>query len=179
MSSDEVQKPPEEINIDEKKEEDKQLPPEEKDLNYKELFFMHPSQKDKKKKDFTEYTRVDMSLLNKKRERKDENGESDENNNKYNEDKNVNEQNEDDINEKKEEEINEKNEDMKDTKNEEQNIETNNNNKDEEVKENDLEKNLPKELLELIEERKGKEPFTAADFEKYKVFKKLDINFSK
>ena len=171
MSSEEVQKPPEEINIDEKKEEDKQLPPEDKDLNYKELFFMHPSQKDKKKKDFTEYTRVDMSLLNKKRERKGENGESDENNNKYNEDKNVNEQNEDDINEKKEEEINEKNE--------EQNIETNNNNKDEEVKENDLEKNLPKELLELIEQRKDKEPFTAVDFEKYKVFKKLDFNFSK
>ena len=35
MSSEEVQKPPEEINIDEKKEEDKQLHPEDKDLNYK------------------------------------------------------------------------------------------------------------------------------------------------
>ena len=122
---------------------------------------------------------LEIIKYSKKRERKDGNGELDENNNKFNEDKNVNEQNEDDINEKKEEEINEKNEDMKDTKNEEQNIETNNNNKDEEVKENDLEKNLPKELLELIEQRKDKEPFTAVDFEKYKVFKKLDFNFSK
>ena len=34
-------------------------------------------------------------------------------------------------------------------------------------------------LLELIEQRKDKEPFTAQDFEKYKAFKKLDINFSK
>ena len=53
------------------------------------------------------------------------------------------------------------------------------NNNEEEIKENDLENNLPKELLELIEERKDKEPFTAADFEKYKIFKKLNINFSK
>ena len=52
-------------------------------------------------------------------------------------------------------------------------------NKEEEIKENDLENNLPKELLELIEQRKDKEPFTAVDFEKYKVFKKLDFNFSK
>ena len=35
----------------------------------KELFFTHPSQRDKKKKDFTEYSRIDMNLLNKKRER--------------------------------------------------------------------------------------------------------------
>ena len=153
MSSEEDQKPKEEINIDENKEEDKELPSENNDLNYKELFFMHPSQKDKKKKDFTEYTRVDMTLLNKKRERNNENGEVNENNDKLKEDKNVNEHNE--------EEIDEKNEDMK------------------EIKENDLENNLPKELLELIEERKDKEPFTAVDFEKYKVFKKLDFNFSK
>ena len=172
MSSEEVQKPKEEINIDENKEEDKELPSENNDLNYKELFFMHPSQKDKKKKDFTEYTRVDMTLLNKKRERNNENGEFNENNDKLKEDKNVNEHNE--------EEIDEKNEDMKEIKNDEQNIEeNNNNNKDEEIKENDLENNLPKELLELIEQRKDKEPFTAVDFEKYKVFKKLDINFSK
>ncbi len=68
---------------------------------------------------------------------------------------------------------------MKEVKNDEQNIEENNNNKDEEVKENNLENNLPKELLELIEQRKDKEPFTAVEFEKYKVFKKLDFNFSK
>ena len=179
MSSEEVVNPKEEINIDEQKEEDKQIPPENKDLNYKELFFMHPSQKDKKKKDFTEYTRVDMSLLNKKRERKDENGELVENNDKLNEDKNVNEQNKEEVNEKDEEEINEKNEDIKDAKNDEENFESNNNNKDEEIKENDLENNLPKELLELIEQRKDKEPFTAVDFEKYKAFKKLDFNFSK
>ena len=179
MSAEEVENPKEEIQLDEQKEEDIQNQPENEDLNYKELFFMHPSQKDKKKKDFTEYTRVDMSLLNKKRERKDENGELDENNNKFNEDKNVNEQNEEDINEKKKEEINEKNEDMKDSKIEEQKNEINNNNNDEEIKENDLENNLPKELLELIEQRKDKEPFTAVDFEKYKAFKKLYFNFSK
>ena len=166
MSSEEVQKPKEEIQLDEQKEEDIQTPPENEDLNYKELFFMHPSQKNKKKKDFTEYSRVDMTLLNKKRERKEGDEEANENNNKLDEDKNINDTN------KKEEK--EKKENVNIEKNEEQN-----NNNEEEIKENDLENNLPKELLELIEERKGKEPFTAADFEKYKVFKKLDINFSK
>ena len=170
MSAEEVENPKEEIQLDEKKEEDNQNQPETEDLNYKELFFLHPSQKKKKKKDFTEYSRVDMSLLNKKRERKDkeEDAEVDENNNKLKEDKNINT----DINGG---ESVEKKEDINIEKNEEQD----NNNKEEEIKENDLENNLPKELLELIEERKGKEPFTAADFEKYKVFKKLDINFSK
>ena len=165
MSSEEVEKPKEEIQLDEQKEEDIQSPPENEDLNYKELFFMHPSQKNKKKKDFTEYSRVDMTLLNKKRERKEGDEEANENNNKLDEDKNINDTNKEDEKEKKEA-VNIK-------KNEEQN------NNEEEIKENDLENNLPKELLELIEERKGKEPFTAADFEKYKVFKKLDINFSK
>ena len=167
MSSEEVQKPKEEIQLDEQKEEDIQPPPEKEDLNYKELFFMHPSQKNKKKKDFTEYSRVDMTLLNKKRERKQGDEEANENNNKLDEDKNINGIN-------KEEEKEEK----KDG-NIEKNDEQNNNNNEEEIKENDLENNLPKELLELIEERKDKEPFTAADFEKYKIFKKLDINFSK
>ena len=166
MSSEEVQKPKEEIQLDEQKEEDIQPPPENEDLNYKELFFMHPSQKNKKKKDFTEYSRVDMTLLNKKRERKEGDEEANENNNKLDEDKNINDTNKEEEKEKKE--------DVNIEKNEEQN-----NNNEEEIKENDLENNLPKELLELIEERKGKEPFTAADFEKYKVFKKLDINFSK
>ena len=166
MSSEEVQKPKEEIQLDEQKEEEIHSPPENEDLNYKELFFMHPSQKNKKKKDFTEYSRVDMTLLNKKRERKEGDEETNENNNKLDEDKNIN-----DINKEEEKE---KKEDVNIEKNEEQN-----NNNEEEIKENDLENNLPKELLELIEERKGKEPFTAADFEKYKVFKKLDINFSK
>ena len=166
MSSEEVEKPKEEIQLDEQKEEDIQSPPENEDLNYKELFFLHPSQKNKKKKDFTEYSRVDMTLLNKKRERKQGDEEANENNNKLDEDKNINDTN------KKEEK--EKKENVNIEKNEEQI-----NNNEEEIKENDLENNLPKELLELIEERKGKEPFTAADFEKYKVFKKLDINFSK
>ena len=170
MSAEEVENPKEEIQLDAKKEEDNQNQPETEDLNYKELFFLHPSQKNKKKKDFTEYSRVDMSLLNKKRERKDkeEDAEVDENNNKLKEDKNINT----DINGG---ESVEKKEDINIEKNEEQD----NNNKEEEVKENDLENNLPKELLELIEERKDKEPFTASDFEKYKVFKKLNINFSK
>ena len=166
MSSEEVQKPKEEIQLDEQKEEDIQPPPENEDLNYKELFFMHPSQKNKKKKDFTEYSRVDMTLLNKKRERKEGDEEANENNNKLDEDKNINDTNKEEEKEKKE--------DVNIEKNEEQN-----NNNEEEIKENDLENNLPKEILELIEERKGKEPFTAADFEKYKIFKKLDINFSK
>lgn len=38
-------------------------------LDYKELYFSQPSQKDKVKKDFSEYTKVDMTMLNKKRER--------------------------------------------------------------------------------------------------------------
>ncbi len=92
MSAEEVENPKEEIQLDEQKEEDIQNQPENEDLNYKELFFMHPSQKDKKKKDFTEYSRIDMSLLNKKRERKEkeENVEDNENNNKLAEDKNIN-----------------------------------------------------------------------------------------
>ena len=64
--------------------------------------------------------------------------------------------------------------------NKEEKKEDNNNiNKEEEIKENDLENNLPKELLDLIEERKNKEPFTLEDFEKYKAYKKLNVNFSK
>ena len=166
MNQGEIEKPKEEMQLDEQKEEEIQPIQENENLNYKELFFEHPSQKEKKKKDFTEYTRVDMTLLNKKRERKEEVEENNENNNKLTEDKNINIINEEQTNEKKEEGNNEKNE--------EQNI-----NKEEEIKENDLENNLPKELLELIEERKNKEPFTAADFEKYKAFKKLNIDFRK
>ena len=158
----EEEKPKEELPLDEKKEEENKTAPENEDLNYKELFFLHPSQKNKKKKDFTEYSRVDMSLLNKKRERKEENVEKDKN------DEDINDNKKDgDVNDKKEDNNNEKN------------IEQNNNNIDEEIKEDDLENNLPKELIELIEKRKDKESFTAADFEKYKVFKNLDINFSK
>ena len=52
MSAEEVENPKEEIQLDEQKEEDIQNQPENEDLNYKELFFMHPSQKDKKMKDF-------------------------------------------------------------------------------------------------------------------------------
>ena len=136
-------------------------------MDYKELFYSQPSQKDKVKKDFTEFTQIDMTLLNKKRERTvDEN----ENNNKLNEDKNIN--NIPEI--KKEEKFEEIN-------NDNNNIINNNiiNKKEEEIKENDLENNLPKELLDLIESRKDKEPFTLEDFEKYKAFKKLNVNFSK
>ena len=164
MSSEEVEKPKEEIQLDEQKEEDIQSPPENEDLNYKELFFLHPSQKNKKKKDFTEYSRVDMTLLNKKRERKQGDEEANENNNKLDEDKNINGINKEEEKEEKKYKLFKK---------------YKNNNNEEEIKENDLENNLPKELLELIEERKDKEPFTAADFEKYKIFKKLNINFSK
>ena len=164
MASEEVEKPKDEKKPEEKIEEEIKIPTPNEKLDYKELYYSQPSQKDKVKKDFTEFTQIDMTLLNKKRERTvDEN----ENNNKLNEDKNINNINEKEIKEKKEDIHIEKKEDL------------NNNDKEEEIKENDLENNLPKELLELIEERKGKEPFTAADFEKYKVFKKLNINFSK
>ena len=123
-------------------------------VDFKVLFFSHPSQKDKKKKDFTEYSRIDMKLLNKKRERenkKEENGEE-ENNNKLAEDKNINTQ------EDKNDNNNEKNE-------------TN-----EEKKENSLDNNLPSELIELINQTKNNEPFTVEDFEKYKAYKKLNVN---
>ena len=163
----EEEKKKEELQLDEKKIEDNKIGPGTEELNYKELFFLHPSQKNKKKKDFTEYTRVDMSLLNKKRERKEENSENDEQNDKNGEVINNNKANDEEINEKKEDDKNEKNDG--------QNI----NNNEEEIKENDLEDNLPKELIELIEKRKDKESFTAADFEKYKIFKNLDINFTK
>ena len=167
MNTEQVEKPKEEIPLDEKKEEDIHSQQENENLNYKELFFHHPSQQGKKKKDFTEYTRVDMTLLSKKRERKEGGEEVDENKNKLKEVIIVDNKNDGILNDKKE------------NVNEEQKEEQNNNNNEEEIKENDLENNLPKELLELIEERKNKEPFTAADFEKYKAFKKLDIIFSK
>ena len=170
MTSEEEVKPTEEIiKLDENNEEVNQ-PSQEKEkenLDFKELYYSHPSQKDKVKKDFTEFTQIDMTLLNKKRERTvDEN----ENNNKLNEDKNIN--NIPEI--KKEEKFEEIN-------NDNNNIINNNiiNKKEEEIKENDLENNLPKELLDLIESRKDKEPFTLEDFEKYKAFKKLNVNFSK
>ena len=129
-------------------------------LDFKLLFFSHPSQKDKKKKDFTEYSRIDMKLLNKKRERenkKEENLEN-ENNNKLEEDKNINNNQEEKIENK--EKIEEKREvDEK-----------------EEKKEDSLENNLPCELIELINQTKNNEPLTVEDFEKYKAYKKLNIN---
>ena len=132
-------------------------------IYYIKLYYSQPSQKDKVKKDFSEYSEIDMSLLNKKRERTVEN-EVKENNTKLTEEKNLNLISE----EKKEENI------------ENKIIEnTDNNKKEEEVKENDLENNLPKELLDLIEERKNKEPFTLEDFEKYKAYKKLNDNLIK
>ena len=162
MTSEEAEKPKNEIKLDEKNEEDILTPPQIDNMDFKELYYSQPSQKDKVKKDFTEYSQIDMSLLNKKRERTPEKEEENENNNILNDDKNMN------ITEemKKEEII-------------ENIIEENNDNKKEEIKVNDLENNLPKELLDLIEERKNKEPFTLEDFEKYKAYKKLNVNFVK
>ncbi len=123
-------------------------------IDFKVLFFSHPSQKDKKKKDFTEYSRIDMKLLNKKRERQNKKEEKiDENNNKLEEDKNVNNTKE------------EKNENKDEDK--------------EEKKDNSLEDNLPNELLELIDQVKNTEPLTVEDFEKYKAYKKLNLNVYK
>ena len=163
MSSEEQEKPKEELPLDEKKEEGVKDSLVDENLDYKKLYYSQPSQKDKVKKDFSEYSEIDMSLLNKKRERTVEN-EVKENNTKLTEEKNLNLISE----EKKEENI------------ENKIIEnTDNNKKEEEVKENDLENNLPKELLDLIEERKNKEPFTLEDFEKYKAYKKLNDNLIK
>ena len=172
MTSEEEVKPTEEIiKLDENNEEVNQ-PSQEKEkenLDFKELYYSHPSQKDKVKKDFTEYSQVDMSLLNKKRERVIEVEEV-----KEKDDNNKIEEDNDNIIPIVEESKNEE-------KIEDKNIENNdiNNKKDEEIKENDLENNLPKELLDLIEERKNKEPFTLEDFEKYKAYKKLSVSFSK
>ena len=123
-------------------------------IDFKVLFFSHPSQKDKKKKDFTEYSRIDMKLLNKNIEKQNKKEEKiDENNNKLEEDKNVNNTKE------------EKNENKDEDK--------------EEKKDNSLEDNLPNELLELIDQVKNTEPLTVEDFEKYKAYKKLNLNVYK
>ena len=164
MTSEEAEKQKDEIKLDEKEEENDEAPPQKENLDFKELYYSQPSQKDKVKKDFTEYSQIDMALLNKKRERSTEKEEGNESNNKLTEDKNVI------LNEEVKTE--EKKEDKKDENN-------NNNKKEEEIKENDLENNLPKELLDLIEERKNKEPFTLEDFEKYRAYKKLNVNFAK
>ena len=64
-TSEEEVKPTEEIiKLDENNEEVNQ-PSQEKEkenLDFKELYYSHPSQKDKVKKDFTEYSQVDMRL---------------------------------------------------------------------------------------------------------------------
>ena len=163
MTSEEPENKKNEIKLEDNQEEDKQTPSQNENLDFKELYYSQPSQKDKVKKDFTEYSQIDMTLLNKKRERTNEKEGENENINKFNGDKNINNN----------EEIN------KEEKMEDNNIENINNKKEEEIKENDLENNLPKELLDLIEERKNKEPFTLEDFEKYKAYKKLNVNFSK
>ena len=165
MNTEEAQK-----SNEDPKEENKII--EEKDsLDFKALYYSQPSQKDKIKKDFTEYADVDIALLNKKREREKEEQkeESKENNEKIEDDNNNN-----DIKEKKEE-----NDNNKEINKDEKKEDNNNINKEEEIKENDLENNLPKELLDLIEERKNNEPFTAEDFEKYRAYKKINVNFHK
>ena len=153
MTSEEVK---DEINQEENEEKTNNQNEENNNNNvdFKVLFFSHPSQNDKKKKDFTEYSRIDMKLLNKKRERENKKEENleEENNNKKNEDKNMNDQ----------EEKNENNDEKNDI--------------NEEKKENSLENNLPSELIELINQTKNNEPFTVEDFEKYKAYKKLNLN---
>ena len=167
MASEEGEKPKDEKKLEDKNEEDNQIPFPNDKLDYKELYYSQPSQKDKVKKDFTEFTQIDMTLLNKKRERTiEENG----GNHQLKDEQNTNNNNE----MKKEEKV----EENKTNNNINENI-INNNKKEEEIKENDLENNLPKELLDLIESRKDKEPFTLEDFEKYKAYKKLSVNFSK
>ena len=150
MTSEEVK---DEINVQENEEINNN-----NNLDFKMLFFSHPSQKDKKKKDFTEYSRIDMKLLNKKRERENKNEENVdiENNNKLSEDKNIN--NDKEKNEDDKEKDKEKNEDK------------------EEKKDNSLESNLPSELIDLINQSKSNEPLNVEDFEKYKAYKKLNIN---
>ena len=75
MASEEGDKPKDEKNLEDKNEEDNQIPFANDKLDYKELYYSQPSQKDKVKKDFTEFTQIDMTLLNKKRERTiEENG---------------------------------------------------------------------------------------------------------
>ena len=142
-----------EIKINEK-EENIEEKNENNDMDFKALFYTHPSQKNKKKKDFTEYSRIDMNLLNKKRERENKKEENldNENNDKSAEDKNNNNQNEHKEITKEQKEENE------------------------EKKENSLENNLPEELVELINQTKDNEPFTVDDFEKYKAYKKLNVN---
>ena len=174
MTTEEAQK-----SNEDPKEENKII--EEKDsLDFKALYYSQPSQKDKIKKDFTEYADVDIALLNKKREREKEEQkeESKENNEKIEDDNN------NDIKEIKEEknldkEKKEENDNNKEINKDEKKEDNNNINKEEEIKENDLENNLPKELLDLIEERKNNEPFTAEDFEKYRAYKKINVNFHK
>ena len=86
MTTEEAQK-----SNEDPKEENKII--EEKDsLDFKTLYYSQPSQKDKIKKDFTEYADVDIALLNKKREREKEEQkeESKENNEKIEEDNNNN-----------------------------------------------------------------------------------------
>ena len=167
MTSEEAEKPKNEIKLDEKNEEDILTPPQIDNMDFKELYYSHPSQKDKVKKDFTEYSQIDMTLLNKKRERivEVEEIKEKEDNNKLNEENEIIPIIEDTKNDEKNEDNHNENND--------------NNKKEEEIKENDLENNLPKELLDLIEERKDKEPFTLEDFEKYKAYKKLSVSFSK
>ena len=142
-----------EIKINEK-EENIEEKNENNDMDFKALFYTHPSQKNKKKKDFTEYSRIDMNLLNKKRERENKKEENldNENNDKSAEDKNNNNQNE------------------------HKEVTKEQNEENEEKKENSLENNLPEELVELINQTKDNEPFTVDDFEKYKAYKKLNVN---
>ena len=125
-------------NEEMKKGEDNNL------MDLKKLYYSHPSQKNKKKKDFTEYERIDMKLLNKKRERENK--------------------------EENEEKIENKNDDN--TKNEQKIVE---NVKKIEKNEKDFEKNLPEELIKLIEQTKNIQPWKMSDFKKYITYKKLNI----
>lgn len=156
-------------------EENKEGIKSEEDIDYKKLFFSQPSQKDKVKKDFTEYTRIDMPLLNKKREREKE---KDEDN------KNENEKNEENNDKKEEKEV--KGEKEKEVSTEEKKPEEKAPEKKEEkeeiIKVNEEKKKplkkgeIPEEVKALIEKVKKEEPLTAETFEKYKTYKKLSLN---
>ena len=141
------------INEEQKKDDIIQIEEAEKvedynNMDFKQLYYSHPSQKNKKKKDFTEYSRIDMKLLSKKRER-----ENPEENKEKTQNKNDDEQ-------KNENEI-------------EENVP---NKEKKERKEKDWEKHLPEELIELIEQTKNIEPWTISDFQKYRAYRKLNIN---
>ena len=139
----------------EKKKTLTSIPPLDTNLDFKALFFAQPSQQKKTKKDFSDYSRIDMSFLNKKRNKEEsekKNDEKNEENKKEEEDKKKEDKNEEG---KKEEEKQEKSK--------------------EDVKKNN-ENDLPTEIKNLIEKNKDK-ILKADTFEEYKNYRKLNIKW--